>query len=311
MISEHMTNWLGRPVELYDEARSEEPVTADQVAGCCFRLAIQAYESELSFAELFERYLTNPAAQATEAIIIGAWGEVGGGDGSEGVVQLLTGARKSLPKLKAIFLGDIIGEESEISWINQTDISPVSTAYPDLEHFGVRGTSGLDFGSALNLPKLKSLTVQTGGMPLNIYRQATEGNLPALQRLELWLGTEDYGGEIRREHLTELLSGAKFPHLTHLALCDSDVQDDVAVAVAASPLLERLKTLDLSKGTLGDEGAQALLDSPSARRLEHLDLHHHFMSAPMAAKLSAAFPNVDVSELQPANDYGRYVAVGE
>jgi len=312
MIGEHMTQWLGRSVELFDEARSEKPVTSADLARKCFRLAVETYDSDLTFAELFARYLANPAAAETEAIIIGAWGEVGAGDGSNEAVQLLTGARHSLPGLRAIFFGDIVGEESEISWINQSDLSPLFTAFPDLEHFGVRGTAGLDLGGPLNLPRLKSLAIQTGGMPLQIFRQATEGNLPALESLELWLGTGGYGGEITREHLTELLSGKQFPALRHLALCDSDIQDEVAEAVVASPLLARITRLDFSKGTLGDRGAQALLDTPAVAKLESLDLSHHYLSEGMMAKLRAAFPGVKLDDAQGENpQYGRYVAVGE
>ena len=312
MIYDHMTSWQQLPVNLYDEERSNSPVTAGQVANVCFRLAVDGYGSDLTFAELFERFVSNPAVAETEALVIGAWGDTQ--EGSEEVVRLLAGAHKSLPKLKSLFLGDIIGEECELSWIVQSDLGPLFTAWPGLEHFGVRGSGGLDFGGPLRMASLQTLIVETGGMPLNIFRQATEGDLPALQHLELWLGTENYGGEVRAAHLTELLSGKKFPALVHLGLRNSDVQDGVAIAVAKSPLLERIKSLDLSMGTLGDDGGQALLDSPEARRLEALDLHYHYMSDEMVEKLQAAFPfaNLDRGDAEEdADPDDRYVAVGE
>jgi hypothetical protein len=46
--------------------------------------------------------------------------------------------------------------------------------------------------------------------------------------------------------------------------------DDLAIALAASPLMRQLKVLDLSLGNLTDRGAQALLDSPALLHLEKL-----------------------------------------
>lgn len=311
MINEHMTEWLGLPVEVYDEARSEQPVTPEDVQRCHFRLMIEPYGEEMSFAELFARFLANPAIEDVRAIVIGSWGEVGSGDTSEEVVRLLVGARGTLKNLCGIFLGDLICEESEVSWIEQSDVSPLFTAYPNLEHFAVRGTNGLVLGERISLPKLRSLAVQTGGMPLAIFQQAVCGNFPQLERLELWLGEDNYGGEVRPEHLEKLLSGSLFPELRHLGLCDSDVQDDIAAAVAASELVKRIRSLDLSMGTLTDRGAEALLVSPTVAALEHVDLHHHYLSVGIMAQLTAKLRSVDLSDAKGEAEKDRYVAVGE
>jgi hypothetical protein len=103
-------------------------------------------------------------------------------------------ARDHLPNLTAIFLGDIIIEENEISWINQSDVSPLFTAYPALEHFRVRGGNGLIVGS-IRHERLKSLIIESGGLPAQVVRDVAAATLPALEHLELWLGTEEYGGD--------------------------------------------------------------------------------------------------------------------
>lgn len=313
MIGEHMTEWLGLPVEHYNEKVSETPISAERFRTTIFHFRIEPYDSDLTFAELFSRFLENAGVEDVTALIIGCWGEVGAGDGSEEVVRLLVGARNQLPNLKAIFLGDLVCEESEVSWINQTDVSPLFMAYPNLEHFGIRGTAGLSLGERPRLLNLQSLSIQTGGMPLAIYRQATGGDFPALRKLDLWLGTDGYGGEVRAEHLTELLSGKLFSELKHLGLCDSDVQDDVAVAVASSELVKRLTSLDLSMGTISDRGGEALLASSAVRALESVDLHHHYFSRPVMERLQSALKSVNLLEAEggdtPEDD--RYVAVGE
>jgi len=80
-------------------------------------------------------------------------------------------------------------------------------------------------------------------------------------------------------------------------------------------VVERIRVLDLSLGTLTDEGASALLDSPAIARLEKLDVHHHFCSEEMTAKLQSLGVEVDASEREKPDIYGdevwRYVAVGE
>jgi hypothetical protein len=135
--------------------------------------------------------------------------------------------------------------------------------------------------------------------------------LPALEHLELWLGTDGYGGTVTVPDLEKILSGSLFPRLTYLGLRDSDIADAVAAAVAQSPLLERIEVLDLSMGTLGDEGVEALLASPALTRLKKLDIHHHYCSLEMVARLEGIGIEVDASEREDEGQYGRYVAVGE
>ena len=230
------------------------------------------------------------------------------------VVEALVAARDRLPKLRAIFFGDIIGEECEISWIRQSDVSPLFTAYPQLEHFCVRGAEGLSLGS-LKHGRLKSLIIQSGGLGANVVREVAAADLPELEHLELWLGEENYGGDATVADLTPILDGGLFPKLRRLGLRDSQIADQIALAVATAPVVERIRVLDLSLGALTDEGAAALLGSPAIARLEKLDVHHHYCSEEMTAKLQSLGVEVDASEREEPDVYGdevwRYVSVGE
>jgi hypothetical protein len=89
----------------------------------------------------------------------------------------------------------------------------------------------------------------------------------------------------------------------------------VAAVLAHAPVLEQIRVLDLSLGTLSDEGAAALLASPAVRQLEKLDLHHHYCSEETMAALQGLGIEVDVSERQEPQNWGngdhRFVAVGE
>ena len=157
MISEHVTEWLGLPVKLYDAERSEESVS--DYGSTLYRLALD-WDSEVDFQTLFSRFLDDPAAGQTRAIIIGQYHGDDPEQDSEEVVQLLVSAQPRLPNLKGIFIGDIVSEENEISWINQSDVSPLLTTYTDLEHLRLRGAEGLSLGGRLTHDKLKSLTIK-------------------------------------------------------------------------------------------------------------------------------------------------------
>ena len=138
MISEHATDWLGLPVKLFDAELSEKGVS--DYANTIYRLALD-WNADPDFVTLFSRFVSNPASAQTPAIIIGQFHGDDPSQSSEEVVQQLIAAKAKLPNLRGIFIGDIISEENEISWIIQTDVSPLLAAYPQLEHLRLRGAS--------------------------------------------------------------------------------------------------------------------------------------------------------------------------
>lgn len=309
MICEHLTDFAGIPVRDWSaEAGIEDP------EGTCYRIALDWDEAEegVTWTELFARFLSDPAVDRVRGLVVGLWTtDHGEEEAVDPVVEALVAARDRLPHLTALFVGDITSEENEISWIVQGDLSPLFGAFPNLEHLGIRGGSGLRLGRP-DHARLRTLIVQTGGLGAEVVAQVSAARLPALEHLELWLGDEGYGGNSSLADLQPILSGTLFPNLRYLGLCDSAYQDDIARAAAASPVLERLEVLDLSRGTLGDEGAAALLASPAVRKLRKLDLHYHYCSPAMMEQLRGLGIEVDLDEAQgeqPPDD--RYVAVSE
>src|SRR5262249_278787 len=119
------------------------------------------FESDDKWTRKFAAFLDDSSSSRVFGIVIGQ------NDNSALVVKALVAARDRLPNLRAIFLGDIVSEECEISWIEQSDVSPLFAAYPQLEHFCVRGADGLSLG-ALKHDRLKSLIVQSGGLGANV-----------------------------------------------------------------------------------------------------------------------------------------------
>ncbi len=307
---EHITDFAGLPVVDWER----ETGIADPT-GALYRVSLSYEEEEggMRWTDKFAGFMDDPAVESIPGIVVGQWGTEAYGRGdisSAPVVEALVAARDRLPNLTAIFLGDITQEENEISWIRQSDVSPLFGAYPALEYLTLRGTDGLSLGTVAH-DRLQSLVVQSGGLNTDVYHQAVSAHLPELTHLELWLGTEDYGANVTVEDLAPLLSGDRFPKLRYLGLRDSAIADEVAAVIAPAPVVGRIRVLDLSMGTFGDEGAGALLASPFVPRLEKLDIHYHYCSEEMVAKLQGLGIAVDASERQDEDQYGRYVAVSE
>lgn len=305
MINVHVSEWLGLPVEHYD------PNKTPDYAGRIYRIATD-WENQPSFAELFERFTADPACAATKGIIIGAFHGDEPGQSSDEVVQLLVAARKLLVNLRGIFVGDILGEENEISWIIQSEMTPLFEAYPALEHFRVRGSEGLGIGGGIRHAALQSLVFENGGLPARIIGEIAASDTPALEHLEIWTGSANYQGDSTVIDLRPFLDGRQWPRLRGLGLRNCEYADDLAEALISAPVLERIEDLDLSLGNMGDRGGEALLKNEALTPLKKLDLHHHYFSDEMMAELAQKFPRADLSDGQGEADQDeRYIAVSE
>lgn len=313
-ISETMGTWAGKSVV---EWTNDSGVTDPE--GSAYKIGVSYDDEEegVTWADRFAAFLEDPRVGEVTALVIGNWDADDGQDESTEVVEALTAAAENLPHLNALFIGDITYEENEISWIRQSDLSPIFNAFPGLEHFGVRGSSGLSLGVP-RLAKLKTLTIESGGLPLNVLEEVFAADLPALTHLELWLGTEGYGAQATMENLAPVLGEEavrKWPGLTYLGLRDSDLSDEIAIALTQSPILGQLETLDLSLGVLSDTGASALAASTAVAGLKRLDIHHHYVSDEVVENLKTLGIEVNADEPQKPDTWNgeshRYVAVGE
>ncbi|MET9467623.1 STM4015 family protein [Streptomyces sp. NPDC006544] len=315
----HLRESYGLPVFDFpgpdDEKGMDGLPEADAVA---WRISSDAYDAKEIWSEAFARFTAAVDTTRVRAIVVGAW-EDAYETGPEEIIAALLAAGPRLPALRSLFLGDMESEECEISWINQGDVGPLLDGFPELEWFGVRG------GSCLVLPpfthqRLRSLTIQAGGIPALVVRNVAASDLPALHHLDLWLGTANYGGDCELSDVEPILGGDRLPSLRHLGLRNSDIQDDIATALAAAPVVARLETLDLSMGVLTDQGGAALLGGQPLTHLAALDLHHNYLSEPLKQRfrdtLESAGVRLDLDrghadEDEWDNRVWRYVAVGE
>ncbi|QEL17964.1 STM4015 family protein [Limnoglobus roseus] len=301
-ISSHYDTFAGRPVREYAPS-SPGP------AGCVYRLTL-GYDDWPTFPELLDRFLADHGGPTLTALVVGAWESDDMLESSAEIVEALIGAKDRMPNLTALFFGDITCEECEMSWIQHGDVSPLLPAFPKLEQFRIRGTTGLTFGK-LSHPNLRWLAIESGGLSEDVLGEVWTADLPRLEHLELWLGDDGYGGIDTVDPLAPLLSGKLFPKVKQLGLRNSCIANAVAQAIVASPLLARLEVLDLSLGNVDDVGAEALLASPGVAKLRHLDLHHNYISDAMAERLQQLGVQVDLSDREEADEDDRYVTVSE
>ncbi|WP_031088923.1 STM4015 family protein [Streptomyces sp. NRRL WC-3549] len=280
------------------------------------------YPDDSDFPGLWKRFLGSVDTSRVRALLIGPWWDDEYSP-LHPVLELLVSDAGLFPQLRGLFLADVTGEECEVSWLPMCDITPVFEAFPLLEELVVRGCGDeAAEGEALRLRPvthraLKSLRFESGGLPGHVVRALGASDLPALERLELWLGTQWYGGDATVEDLRPVLSGNAFPRLRHLGVQNSEIQDEIAVAVASAPVVAQLDSLALSMGTLGDTGARALLEGQPLTHLTWLDLHHHYLGEALVDRVralcAAAGVRVDLAgpDYWDPEDEERYVVVSE
>ncbi len=309
-IEEHITTFDGLPVMAYEPGMAL-PEDVDPAA-VAWRIATD-YDGEHPFERCLSGLLEQPWAGQIRALVVGEWGK---SYEKHPPIGNLVAAADTLTNLTALFLGEMTRDENEVSWINQTDVTPLLTAYPELRVLRVRGGEGLALRAG-TYPNLRELAFETDGLPNQVVHAVGESEFPDLTHLELWLGLAVYGGDAGVDGLTPILTGTRLPTLASLALRNSMVADQIAVSLAGAPIVAQLSTLDLSLGTLSDAGAAALLGGQPLTHLTRLDLHHHFLSKDMMRRLRDELRphgvDIDLSEAEgtvtsPAD---RYVAVSE
>jgi hypothetical protein len=212
---------------------------------CPLHLSQDDLDAEKNMTDLLEAFLEDPAVAEVCGIAVGQWVEWSEEGDPQWIVEALVAARKKLPQLRALILGDLADMGQANSWRRLGDVGALLRAYPHLEHLRARG------GDSLRLRGRTHKTVKSLGIKSNSHRgqfmeDVSAAQWPGLERLELWLGTAayeegaqdlDYDPETVIAHLEPILSGKLAPSLRYLGLHDYEMADSLAEAVANAPLL--------------------------------------------------------------------------
>jgi len=177
---------------------------------------------------------------------------------------------------------------------------PITKAFPNLTsleiHAGFTPSDEASSLAGLELPRLTQLAIVAGWFGDGRYDQLTTMVVPALERLELWIGGSPAQRTADPTRVRGLFEAGRFAKLRHLALRNSRHADAFAAAIPSWPIAERLVTLDLSKGTLSDDGARSLLVNPrKLPALKHLVVDECYVSHDLVRALQARFETVSAT----------------
>ncbi|MCA9567112.1 MAG: WGR domain-containing protein [Myxococcales bacterium] len=309
LLEKHATAFFGDVRPGRDEA---EAVEIDWENGFWRRVKVAGNwdVEELDLKKLYSAVLRHPSAQFLRELEVGLL-EIDGEAMFEDAVKLLVKQGRR-PSLRRLHLGAFeYPDDTEISWTYHTSVEPLGPILPNLEDLTITG-GDIALG-ALVAPKLKRLKLETGGLPTQPAEQLAKGSYPALEELEVWFGTDDYGGSCSAEHVAGILANtAGLPAVKRLGLKNASFTNDIVGVLAGGPLIRQLTHLDLSMGILTDEGAQTLLGIlPALAHLEELDVSESFLSDETVSALRVAFAGTLVAGDQKRDRDWFYTSVSE
>jgi uncharacterized protein (TIGR02996 family) len=259
---------------------------------------------------LVQELLGHPSARLLQELTIGPLGiydEYDYGEVMDAIIKARPGS------VRRFEIANFWTEHTELSWSYLGDVSGIYRAMPRLEQLKLRGGS-MTLGT-INTPSLKSFAVETGGLSADCIKSICGAKWPNLESLSVYTGDEDYGAEGDLESLAPILEGEGIGKLRHLGLMNCTFTDEICRALPSSKILGQLETLDLSLGTMSDEGAGALAQHKVAfKHLKRIDLSENFLTDKGTEALRQAELEVSLGNQKEPYDWdedGRYVSVGE
>jgi uncharacterized protein (TIGR02996 family) len=208
------------------------------------------------------------------------------------------------PMLRKLFLGDFYSEETELNWSYSGPLSPMYAALPNLSSLTLRA-GGITIGS-IDLPNLEELVIKTGGFDAQSLAAICSARWPKLVTLNLQLGRDH---RFTLDELAPIFDARAFPHVKHLGLGNGLDTDELCRGLAASKIAAQLETLDLSEGTLGDDGATALA-AGTWPKLVSIDAKENWLSDAGIAALGTIAKQVDArfQEDDDGDPENRYIS---
>ncbi|MEO6771779.1 MAG: WGR domain-containing protein [Kofleriaceae bacterium] len=235
------------------------------------------------------------------------------GDPSEGnlqdIIDLLS--KKAPATTRKLTFGDNV---DQVSWHHTGNLGKLWKAVPHLRVLEIE-TGEFDVG-AMDAPELERAIFITGGLSKACGKNLAKAHMPKIQHLEIYYGDDNYGGDCSVKEVKPLLDRTDLPELAYLGLKNSMFSNDIAKAIGGAKILAGLETLDLSLGTMTDEGAEALAAAKgSLAHLECLDLTRNYLTKKGVAAVKGLCKKVVTDQQQEADDDGGdmhyYVSIAE
>jgi hypothetical protein len=237
--------------------------------------------------EKLQILLQSPLINQVEALVFGTWYT-----NCLDIVDLLLNAQDKLTNIKALFIGDVNRSKLHLAPVLYHNLSYILLAYPQLEILKFRCDNCYKpYDDLLKITldpvkheNLKALIIESNSIGNEFIYNFYQLELPTLEYLELWLGLDIYD----RYPLDDLIINFStiFPKLKYLGLHKHHESDNLAFAIANSPIVENLVELDLSVGAMHDIDVEALFNCPAIRQLDTLDISHNYINYEMIEKMN-------------------------
>ena len=300
----HETAWIGGPAVL--NAATREP-TRTWRRGFVDVLEIDSEYESREAASTYRDMIALPAMQLVRELHLGVGRSYNGrGEVDTSILQALHDVPPPATLRTLVF--DCF--DHDVSWTHLGEVARANPAFAAITQLRI-AAGKITLGS-IHAPQLRSLELYTGGLRAQVLTDLRAAAWPVLERLTIYFGTPEYGGDCTIEDAQRILDAPNLSRVTSLALCNSTFGDELAERILTGPIVPQLRRLDLSKSTFGDAGAVRLLQH--AGRLDHLeslDLSECYVSRPMVDALLERLPQADLNGQRIAGGYGRYVVVSE
>jgi len=264
------------------------------------RLSYDSYSGKLEgikLVDVLELVLDHPSARYAVEFAF-----MSNGDPNEGNLQNLIDmlGKKAPPTTRKITIGDNV---DQISWHHTGSLAKLWKGVPNLKTLEME-TGEFDVGKMV-APALERAIFITGGMDKACGKNIATAQMPKIKHLEIYYGDDQYGGNCSVKEVKPLLDRTDLKHLEYLGLKNAMFSDDIARALAGAKVLKTVKTLDLSLGTMTDEGAKALVAAKaSLAHLDVLDLTRNFLSKEGVKLVKSLAKKVITDKQEEADDWG-------
>lgn len=178
--------------------------------------------------------------------------------------------RETPPVLDEILLGErqVSGHGPEGVLLG--NLEPFFSRRRRLKKVAILGRAHL---GPLDLPECEELDLMSAAMEPAMLHSVRDAMWPSLERLRISFGAAVYDTAGELSDWSSLLDATATPRLEHLALLHGPQPFEIVDALAQSPLLQQLKSLTLSWGTLDPPAAELLIRHRDAfAHLRELDV---------------------------------------
>lgn len=298
----------------------EHPVALEFRHGFAVGATLEIEHSSLLRLDVLTRqFLAAPIARFVESLRFGL-AHFESNNNWAPTLDVVTRSEQA-PRIRALRFDAYTYSDCEISWTPFGDFSFAWRRLPSLELLHIRSGAGGTLGD-LVLPRLKTFIFESGGLARNLVASIVNAKWPALEHLEIWTGSSNYGADASLHALRPILAAEGLPALRHLGIVNSELSDSLVAALAESKVLPQLHSLDLSRGIFARVAADALVEHAAAfRHLASIDLSENVLEPDEAARIRAVLDNVIIGNQREREEdeyedgevveAGRYVALGE